>query len=236
MLGEQVRVEEGQLDRVADGLDLRAQPADVGVVDVRDLLQHEVLDLGLGHPLVGEAGPGVDGQGVPDAHRLAEQRGGEPDDPLLVGVRRDERPVRRHELLDGDELADPLEAGDGDDVHRLVEHDLAARLELPDRHSGRDRDAELAPAGGDVRGAVLADAHERPERRGRLGETLDLAAQGDDLLAGVAEGLGEALVLHGDPAGLGPGTRHLVLQAVDPQPFTGLVHVGPPVRRGARPR
>jgi hypothetical protein len=50
VLHEQVGVQVGQLDGVADRLDLAGQAADVGVVDVRDLFEDQVLDLGLGDP------------------------------------------------------------------------------------------------------------------------------------------------------------------------------------------
>lgn len=45
---EQVLVEERQLDGVTDLLDLPAEAADVVVVDVGNLFEDEILDLGLG--------------------------------------------------------------------------------------------------------------------------------------------------------------------------------------------
>ena len=44
-----------EIDGVPDRLDLWAEPADVGVVDVRDLLEHELLDLGARDALEDEA-------------------------------------------------------------------------------------------------------------------------------------------------------------------------------------
>ena len=79
VLAEQVGVQERQLDGVADLLDLGRQPADVGVVDVRDLFEDEFLDLGPGDLLEDEAGPGVHRQGVTDPQlrpRAAARRGG----------------------------------------------------------------------------------------------------------------------------------------------------------------
>ncbi len=69
VLAEQLGVQERQLHGVADLLDLPEQATDVVVVDVGHLLQHEVLDLGLGHPLVGVAGLGVDQQRVAGLER-----------------------------------------------------------------------------------------------------------------------------------------------------------------------
>ena len=86
VLLEQLRVQVRQLDRVADLVDLPHQPADVGVVDVRDLFEDELLDLGLGDALVDVVGSGVEEQGVARAQRRPEQGLGDPDDALLVGV------------------------------------------------------------------------------------------------------------------------------------------------------
>ena len=70
VLHEQVGVQVGQLDGVADRLDLADQPADVVVVDVGDLLEDQLLDLGLRDPLVDVAGAGVEQQRVAGAERL----------------------------------------------------------------------------------------------------------------------------------------------------------------------
>ena len=56
VLGEQLLVQEGQLDSVADRLDLALQAADLGVVDLGDLFEDELLDLGFRDALVGEPG------------------------------------------------------------------------------------------------------------------------------------------------------------------------------------
>jgi hypothetical protein len=64
VLLEQVLVQERQLDGVADLLDLAGQAPDVAVVDVRDLLEDELLDLGLRDALVGVAAAGLEQQRV----------------------------------------------------------------------------------------------------------------------------------------------------------------------------
>ena len=74
MLGEQVLVQERQLDRVLDRLDLVVQAADLAVGDVRDLLEDELLDLGLRDPLVGVVAPRLDQQRVAGPQRLLDQR------------------------------------------------------------------------------------------------------------------------------------------------------------------
>ena len=131
MLDEQLGVQVGQLDGVADRLDLAEQAADVGVVDVGDLFEHELLDLGLRHPLVDVAGAGVEQQRVAGAQVVVAQRLGEADDALLVGVGDDQDALAVGEqLLEHHDLADLLELERGDDVERLVEHDLLATLQV----------------------------------------------------------------------------------------------------------
>ena len=56
----EILVQERQFDRIADLLDLSGQAADIAVVNVRHLLQNEVLHLGLGNALEGITRLGVD--------------------------------------------------------------------------------------------------------------------------------------------------------------------------------
>ena len=129
MVLEQLGVEVGQLDGVADGVDLGDQAADLRVVDVGHLLQDELLDLRLGHDLVDVAGAGVEQQRVAgaDGDVLGAQRLGEAYDALLVGVGDDQGALAVGEdLLEHHDLADLLEVERGDDVEGLVEHDLLA--------------------------------------------------------------------------------------------------------------
>ena len=51
MLGEQLGVQERQLDGIGDLLDLGVQAPDVLVGDVGDLFEHQFLDLGSGQLL-----------------------------------------------------------------------------------------------------------------------------------------------------------------------------------------
>ena len=124
-----------------------AEAADVGVVDVRHLFEDQLLDLALGDPLVGVGRAGLEQQRVAGPQRVVAQHVGEVDDPLLVGVPDDQRAVAAVEdLLEHDDLADALEAARGDDVHRLVEHDLLAVLELARRStSGETATRSLRP-------------------------------------------------------------------------------------------
>ncbi len=119
---------ERQLHGVADLLDLRAEAPDVRVVDVRDLFEHEFLDLGLRNALDGETGPAVHQQRIAGPQSLAAQWVREVHHLLLVGVRDDQGPrPSLEDLLEHHDVTALFETGDLDDVHRLVEHDLLAR-------------------------------------------------------------------------------------------------------------
>ena len=85
----------------------------------------------------------------------------------------------------------------GDDVEGLVEHDLLALAEVVEVDRGAHLDAQLAPAGEDVDGVVLVALQEDAEAGRRLGQPVDLLLQREDLVAGLAQGLREPLVLGG---------------------------------------
>ena len=212
VLLEEVGVQVGQLDGVADLLDLVDQPADRRVVDVRDLLEDELLDLRLGHLLVDVAGAGVEQQRVAGPDRVAAQRLREAYDALLVGVRDDQGPLAvLEQLLEHDDLADLLEVEGGDHVEGLVEHDLLAALQLVEVDGRADVHPQLATAGEDVDGVVLVAGQEGAEPGGWLRQPVDLLLELHDLVPGLAQGLGQALVLRRHPCqrALGVGEPEL---------------------------
>ena len=57
-------MQERQFDCVTDLLDLTSQTADIAVVDVGNLLEDEILHLGLGNALERVAGLGIDQQRI----------------------------------------------------------------------------------------------------------------------------------------------------------------------------
>ena len=81
------------------------------------------------------------------------------------------------------------------DVERLVEHDLGPAVERLVVELGVERHAHLAPAGEHVDGAVVVVAEQRAVGRRGLGELVDLLAQRGDVLARLAQGVGQLLVL-----------------------------------------
>ena len=84
----------------------------------------------------------------PGAQGRVEQRVGEVDHPLLVGVGDHQRPVAALEdLLEHDDLAGPLEPERVDDVERVVEQHLLAAAQRVDL----DRRARPRPAACDRR-------------------------------------------------------------------------------------
>ena len=198
VLAEQLGVQERQLDRVPDRLDLSVESADVVVVDVGNLFEDQFFDLALGDLLVGVGRAGLDQQRVTRAQRLRPQQVGEVDDPFLVGVPDDQSAVAALEqLLEHHDLARALITAGGDDVHRLVEHDFLAVLQLGGDNLRRHRDAQLAAGGEDVDGAVLEQLEEHAIAARRLRQSIDLLLERDHLVAGLAQRLGEALVALG---------------------------------------
>ena len=137
VLGEELTVQVRQLDGVGDGLDLRVEPADVGVGDVGHLLEDEVLALELGQLLDQQLGADVHQQRVATAQLDVEHLLGELGHALLVGPGEDDAAALVLELLlEGDHLAGELPVPDEDHVQRLVQHDLVA---LADLRRGRCR-------------------------------------------------------------------------------------------------
>ena len=189
----------GQLDGVADLLDLGDQAADRRVVDVGNLFEDELLDLGLRHLLVGVVRPRVEQQRVAGANLGHAQRLREAYDALLVGVGDHQRAIAvLQDLLEHHDLADLLEREGGDHVECLVEHDLLAPLELVEVDVRTDVDPELAAAGEDIDRVVVVAGQERAEARRWLRQPVDLFLQRDDLVPCLAQRLGETLVLRGD--------------------------------------
>ena len=132
-------------------------------------------------------------QRVAGADLHLDQRLGKTHDALLVGVADDQgaRAVGE-QLLEHHDLADLLEAHDPDDVHRLVQHDLAAALELGVIDVGAHRHAELATAGEDVDGAVVERLEKESVTGRRLCQPVDLILHGDDLGARFVQGRAQA--------------------------------------------
>ena len=150
----------------------------------------------------------------PGADRGAEQRLGEAHDALLVGVADDERALAvLEDLLEHDDLA-----GRSNSRASTTFSASLSRTSWPGRRSrGRRRRGctttrILRPAGEDVDRAVVERLEEDAVAAGRLGEAVDLLLERDDLVAGLAEGGDEALVLRlaprrARPASGGSGAR-----------------------------
>ena len=201
-------MQERQLDRIADLLDLPAEAADVVVADVGDLFEDQILDLGLGDALERISGLGVDQQRVtrPQLARTVvvivvdssvilgqefggHQRLGQPDDALLVGVSDHQRamPVGK-DLAQRADLADGFEVARLDHRQRLVEADGLALLEGLGVDVRRARQPHLAAGGEHVDGVVVLDRQQHAVAAGRLTQPVDLLTQRQQLLAGLLEG------------------------------------------------
>ena len=219
VLDEQLPVQERQLDGVGDGLDLVVEAADVRVGDVGHLLEDQLLDLGPGQLLQQQTGPRVHQHRVAGPELHARQAVGQLDHPLLVGPADDDGPGVVEQLLEGHHLAGLLGGAGQDHVERLVEHHLGAPAQLRSSlecQLGVQGDPHLAAAGEHVDGAVVVAGQEGAVGGRRLGELVDLLPQGGDVLAGLAEGEGQALVLGNGLLELALGLEQLLLEGPDP--------------------
>ena len=103
------------------------------------------------------------------------------------------------------------------DVERLVEHDLgAAGRASSSVDVGMHRHPHLAAAGEHVDGAVVVAPEQRAVGRRRLGELVDLVAQGGDVLARLAQGVGQLLVLGHGLGQLALGLEQPLLEGAHP--------------------
>jgi len=229
VLTEQVGVQVGQFDRVPDLDDLGAEPADVGVGDVRHFLQDELFHLSLGDALVHVPGARLEQQRVACPQHRVAQRLGQPDHALLVGVRDHQGPVPvLEDLLEHDDLTDGLVGLGHDHVERLVQHHFLAGPELVQLDRGADADPHLAPAGEHVGGAVLAGLQEDAEPGRRLRQPVHFFLERHDLVAGLPESVGHPLVLAGHGAETGLRLTQTLLEEPD---VPGRVSQPPPQHR-----
>ena len=195
VLGEDLRVEVRQLDRIAQDLDLLVEAADPLVGHVRDLLEHDLFDRRLRQLLERVVRARVVEDVVADLELLAAQRLGERDDALVVGVAEHDRAVVGDEVDDRRDLAARDVARRLDDVERLVEHDELALLELERIEVRVHVDAHRPAVHQDLGRAVLVRAVEDPVGVRRRAELVDLLLQELDLLLGLLEHADEPLVL-----------------------------------------
>jgi hypothetical protein len=84
------------------------------------------------------------------------------------------------------------------------------------------RDAHLSSRREDVDGAVLVEVDEGAVDRGRLGQLLDLVAQGRDLVARLLDGYGELLVVRARLGQLVRSRRELTTIWSLPSSTTGM--------------
>ena len=218
VLDEQLPVQERQLDGVGDRLDLAVEAADVGVGDVGHLLEDQLLDLGAGQLLEQQLRAGLHQHGVAGAQLHAEEAVGQLDHPLLVGPADDDGPpaVLEH-LLEGDDLAGVLALAGQDHVERLVEHDLLAAAQLGRRRcSGWSATRILRPPEKTSTVPSSLACEEGPVGARRLGELVDLLAQGGDVLLGLLQGEGQLLVLRDGLVPAGPWSRAAAPRATGP--------------------
>ena len=146
---EELRVSEGQLEGVADLLDLRPQSSDIRPGDIGSLCDDELLDVGAFDESRSDVRTQVGGQGVAGLESLfgtgnAAQRGGQGQDfrASSAGAHQDTGVVEG--LLKGDGLAGLGLGEGGDDEHLVVDRHKPPDLQLGVVHTRVDVQEHLA--------------------------------------------------------------------------------------------
>ena len=196
VLREKFLMQERQFHRVGDLLDLLVEASDVGVVQVGNLLEQQLVDLGPRQAFEHHR------RALVEPHQLAgTQRGrvdvvAQFDHAFLVATPGDDRPALIGEhLAQGHDLADDVGPANRDHVEGLVQHHLLARRDLVEIERRGHLHADLSARRHDVDGPVVVASEQRPVRGRRLGQLVDLVAQRRDVVAGLAQGEGQLLVL-----------------------------------------
>ena len=127
-----------------------------------------------------------------------DQRLGQPDDALLIGVADHERAVPvGQDLAQRADLANGLEVACLDDGQCLVEAHGLALLERLGVDVRRACQAHLAAGGEHVDGVVVLHGKEHAVAARRLTQPVDLLAQRQQLLTGLLEGFHQLRVTGG---------------------------------------
>jgi hypothetical protein len=195
VLPEELRVEERHLDGVADVLDLAAEPPDVLIGDVGDLLEHQLLDLFLREPFQDVARPRIVEERIARPEALAAELPRDDGHHLLIAPTEDDHTLLAEKLLHRDDLPLAILFEHLDHVEGLVQDHLGAAVQTGAVDLGAHVDAHLPAGREDVGGAILLLREEHAEGGGWPGELLDLLLQGLDLLALAFQRCDEPLVL-----------------------------------------
>ena len=231
---EQLGVGEGQLEGIADLLDLRAQAADVRPGDIGCLGYDQLLDAGALNESRGDVGAQVGGQGVTGFEPLtgpgdaAKSRGqGEDSGASPAGGHQD--PGVIEPLLESDGLTGAGLREGGDDEHLVIDsHEppdlqlgvIDAGVDVQEHLSARKAHGDLAGLGG-VGGIDGIDgvtcgapragrASEQSQGDRGVSDGVELLAELGDTLAGGAQSGHQALVLGRQADGLSAGLTQLV--------------------------
>ena len=198
-------MQERQFDGVPDLLDLAGQAADVGVVDVRGLLQQQVGQVAARHDLEGEPDLAV-GQQRHARTKLAHVAGEGQHDVLVRGPA-DQHAGLVQPFFEHHHLAGQRAARDPHQQHRLVEQHRRPRTKRLGRHVRAQRDPQQPAADGHVRHPLGRQPQQRGQGERRPGQLVQLGAKAQQALPRLAQGLVQLLVLLRQRPGVGPGVR-----------------------------
>ena len=203
-------MQERQFDGVPDLLDLPGQAADVGVVDVRHLVEQQVVDLGAFHDRERHPGPPV------GRHALSgldvRQRRCPGQQQFVAGRAGDQQPSVGEHVLHHDHVGLDGWRRLPDQHHRLVEQHGHTRRQVTGRHVAADRDPQQPSADRHVDQSVRAGTHHHGVRLRRIRQRGQLLAQAQQRLAGLPQGRVQLLVLLRERTGIGAGVGQPALR------------------------
>jgi hypothetical protein len=195
VFGEQLLLQEWKLHRVGDLLDLFIETSDLGVTDVRDFLEQQVLDVWTREKFKKEIRSRIETYAVSAPQPRSSQDVREFTHDLFIAATENDRTDTVFEnFLHGDDLADTLGSTRCDHVQAFVEYDFSPSFEEDDVDVGMEIDAHLATRRQNVDSSIVVLPHDDPICRRGLGELLHFLAQIRDVLAGLSERGAQALV------------------------------------------
>ena len=188
-------MEEGQLDGVADGLDLVGEAADLREGRVGHLLEDEVGDLRALDLLEDQLGLEVDEHVIAGVQRDIGQGPGAAQHALVVGGHLHQHAGIGEVLEDGHETPGVLARRGLDHDEGLVQAQLVAGHQRLEVEVGARGQAQAAPVVEHVHGGALGTAQERRVRVGRISDALEIRLHLHDLRPRRAQARDQAVVL-----------------------------------------
>ncbi len=224
--GVKLRMEDGELHRIPNHLELEIQPSDFFEGDIRDLLDDDLADLALGETLQGKSRPKIDEQGVSGGKPDPKQGRSDQHYPVDASVSGHNKTIGRERLLEDHNLAHAFSGGQAHNIEGLIEQDGISRLKSFEINPAIGGHPHLAAGHNNVHGGFeggsprsqgpgMGDVDGKDNGITRRGgcKANQLIAKGLDFFAGFLEGL---LKLSVHLRGAFEHLAHLLVSPLDP--------------------